>query len=169
VLERLDRWLTIVETTLLGAALAAMLGLSMTQIVLRNVFDAGIGWADPLVRVLVLWVGLLGAVTAARRNKHIRVDVLTRFLSPRWRALAGVVGHAVTSFVAALVGWHGARLVLMEREFETIAFSGIPAWTLQTIIPVGFGLIALTYAVGAIVAAIQVFRPPAEAPKVPGE
>ena len=60
------------------------------------------------------------------------------------------MGHLVTSVVATLIAWHGGRLVLLEKEFATIAFSGIPAWTLQLVIPGAFGLIGLFYLAAAI-------------------
>ena len=127
-----------------------MLILASTQIVLRNVFEQGIPWADPLIRALVLWLGLMGAVAAARRDKHIRIDLLAYYLSPFWNEILRLLGHLVTSGVATLIAWHGGRLVLLEREFETVAFSGIPAWTLQLVIPGAFGLIGLFYLAAAI-------------------
>lgn len=141
----LERWVGRIEALILGVLLATMLALASTQIVLRNLFDAGISWADPLIRAMVLWIGLLGAVAAARRNKHIRIDILGRYLGPRIGGMAMVVGDAFTAAVAAIIAWHGGRMVGMEIEFETIAFSGIPAWTLQLVIPCAFGLISVLY------------------------
>ncbi len=63
------------EDALLVALLGVLLLLASTQILLRNLFDAGLTWADPLLRVLVLWLGLLGAMIASRSGKHITLDV----------------------------------------------------------------------------------------------
>ena len=149
--SKFERTALAAETVILGLLLALMLILASTQIVLRNVFEQGISWADPLIRVLVLWLGLLGAVAAARRDKHIRIDLLTHYLSPFWNELLRLMGHVVTSVVAALIAWHGGRLVLLEWEFEDVAFLDIPAWVLQLVIPASFGMIGLFYLAAAIV------------------
>lgn len=148
--SRFERWALTTETVVLGLLLATMLILASTQIVLRNFFEQGITWADPLIRALVLWLGLMGAVAAARRDKHIRIDLLAYYLSPFWNEILRLMGHLVTSAVATLIAWHGGRLVLMEKEFATVAFSGIPAWTLQLVIPGAFGLIGLFYLAAAV-------------------
>ena len=62
--------------------------LAALQIVLRYGFDSGIAWADPLLRVLVLWLGLLGALAATRDRRHITIDVLSRMLPARAKAAA---------------------------------------------------------------------------------
>lgn len=151
VKSRFERAAVAAETVILGSLLAVMLILASTQIVLRNVFEQGITWADPLVRALVLWLGLLGAVAAARRDKHIRIDLLTHYLSPFWNELLRLLGHLVTSIVATVIAWHGVRLVLLEKEYATVAFSDIQTWSLQLVIPASFGLIGLFYLAAAIV------------------
>ncbi len=68
------------EDLLIAALLTATMGLALFQIVLRNVMGTGIVWGDVLVRILVLWIGMAGAMAATRERKHISIDVLTRFL-----------------------------------------------------------------------------------------
>ena len=42
----------------------------------------------------------------------------------------------------ALVG-HGARMVIVEKEFAETDFLDIPIWILQSVIPFAFGVIAV--------------------------
>jgi TRAP-type C4-dicarboxylate transport system permease small subunit len=132
-----------IEEALLAVALGGMILLAALQIGLRAFLGTGIPWADPLLRVLVLWVGLLGAVTASRDGRHITIDVLSRLLPARARAAAGALTGLFAAGVAGVLAWHGARFVASEREFESVAFSGIPAWALESVIPGAFALIAL--------------------------
>ena len=134
-----------VEDTFLALLLTAMVVLAPLQILLRNVFDQGISWADPLIRVLVLWVGLMGAVAAARGDRHISIDAVSRMVPPRTRTVIGLVTSAFTTVVCALVAWHSGRFVWDEKVYESVAFSGIPAWMLELVIPVAFALIAIRY------------------------
>ncbi|MHC4343006.1 MAG: TRAP transporter small permease [Planctomycetota bacterium] len=133
------------EDALLAALLLAMILLAPLQIVLRDLFDAGISWVDPLLRVLVLWVGMLGALAASRDGRHITIDVLSRLLPDRRRAAAAALTSLFAAAVSGLVAWHAARFVLTEYRFESTAFSGLPAWMLQSILPFAFGMIALRY------------------------
>ena len=59
------RWLSRLhraEDGLLAALLGSLLLLSVAQIVLRVVFDAGLPWAEPVSRAGVLYLALLGAL-----------------------------------------------------------------------------------------------------------
>ena len=139
------------EDGLLVLLLVAMIGLAITQIVLRNLFASGILWGDACVRVLVLWVGLLGAMVAARNDKQITVDVLSRILPQRWRDGMRVVTDLFTALVSAVVAWHAARLVLDEYQYHAIAFANVPAWLCQSVLPLAFGIIGLRYLAFAVV------------------
>jgi TRAP-type C4-dicarboxylate transport system permease small subunit len=134
-----------VEDVLLAGLLLMMVVLAPLQIFLRNFFDAGITWADPLLRVLVLWVGLMGAVSASRGNHHITIDVLSRLLAPRAQAAVGVVTSVFAAVVAGVVGYFGLQFVRTEIEYESMAFGSVPAWTCEVIIPFAFSVIAIRY------------------------
>ena len=146
----LQRWATALETALLATLLVAMLALACTQIVLRNFFDSGISWADPMIRALVLWTGLVGAIAAARSNKHIRIDLLARYFHGRWAEAVEALARALTALVAAVVAWYGTEMVISEYDYDTVAFANVPTWTVQSIIPLAFGCIALIYFVAAL-------------------
>ena len=47
-------------------ALVSILVMALIQIVLRNVFDSGLLWAESFLRILVLWIAILGAMVATR-------------------------------------------------------------------------------------------------------
>lgn len=139
------RILQAIEDSLLVILLGFMTLLAFSQIVLRNLFDSGIVWADPLLRVMVLWLGLMGALAASRDNKHISIDVLFRILPERYRPYSRFITSLVTTFVCALISWHGARFVHMDYEAATTTFSGLPVWPFELVIPLAFGLIAVRY------------------------
>jgi TRAP-type C4-dicarboxylate transport system permease small subunit len=134
-----------IEDGIVALLLGAMIVLAGTQIVLRNVLAGGAGWIDPLLRVLVLWVGLLGAVAASRSDKHIAIDGAVRALPPRAHCLARGFTCAFTASVAGLIAVHSARFVAMDHAARVVAFAGVPAWVLELVLPVGFALIALRY------------------------
>ena len=50
--------------------LLVMILLATTQILLRDLLETGLSWADPVLRLLVLWLALLGAMAATRDHNN---------------------------------------------------------------------------------------------------
>ena len=134
------------EDALLVLILTAMILLAIFQIISRNLFSEGVVWIDPLLRILVLWVGLAGAVVATRTNNHIRIDVFTKYLPEKYFPVIQRAVYLFTLSVCLTIGWHAARFVYSEYEYGTMAFASLPSWSTALIIPVSFTLIAIRYA-----------------------
>ena len=133
------------ENILLVVFVLFMIGLSFTQVILRNFFSSGFNWADICLRNIVLWVGFMGASLATRDNRHITIDALTNFLSPRFKLLVEVLTSIVSVGIGSIFVWASVSFVRSEYESESLAFLGIPFWVVEIIIPVGFGLITLRF------------------------
>ena len=133
------------EDSLLVVILSSMIIFAVYQIIARNLFSEGVVWIDPLLRTLVLWVGLSGAVVATRSDNHIRIDIFAKYFPPHMLKYVQRTAYFFTLCVCLIIAWHAARFVYSEYEYGTIAFSGIPAWITALIIPVSFSLIAIRY------------------------
>jgi len=138
-----------IEDSILIGVLLSMLLMAILQIFLRNFLSSGIIWGDALVRVLVLWVGLLGAMVATRNHNHINIDIISRFLPAKLKLVSGFVIEVFTAMVCAIMTWLSMRFVLMEMEYEIHAFASVPAWVCEAIIPLAFGVICLRYCIFA--------------------
>ena len=142
-LARAGRWL---EDALLVLILTGMILLAAAQIVLRNFFDVGFIWGDELLRMLVLWLAVAGAVAASRSDKHIAIELLNRYLPERGALAAKVVVHLFTAAVAGVMAWHSLAFVRTSWEFGDVLLGSVPAWIPQAVLPLGFALIAWRYA-----------------------
>ena len=142
---RLIKAVNTLEDWLLVSMLAAMVVLAVTQIVYRNFTGGGMTWIDPLLRMLVLWVALSGAVIASRTDNHIRIDFFAKYITGRYYFYIKRIVHAYCVIICALIAWHSVSFVQMDYEYGTEAFSGIPAWITELIIPIAFGLMAIRY------------------------
>jgi TRAP-type C4-dicarboxylate transport system permease small subunit len=151
LLERAGRLVARIEDGLLALLLTGVIGLAFVQIALRNLADISFSWADPLLRVTVLWLALVGAIAATRDDNHIRIDLLARWLPVSLARPLKRLTDLFSALVCALIAWHALQFVQMERLDGTIAFSNIPAWVLQLIMPLGFALIALRFLVNAVI------------------
>jgi len=134
-----------IEDGILVGLLLLMIFIAVLQIFLRNLFDSGILWGDPLVRILVLWIGLIGAMVASRDNHHISIDVISRYLPDKIKKLSNLIISIFTSLVCAVMAYYSLIFVMMEKNDGILAFATIPAWVCESIIPVSFGIISFRY------------------------
>jgi len=68
-LELAERWGEWVENALLFVLLSGLILLASSQIFLRNILSMGFPWADGVIRLMVLWLGLAGGIAASRDRK----------------------------------------------------------------------------------------------------
>jgi C4-dicarboxylate transporter DctM subunit len=137
------RWLREVENLLVSLALAALVLLPLGEIVLRKVFQTGISGATAFQQHLTLLIGLLGGALAAREGRLLALSTLTTFLKGWWQVLARVFSGAFAAGISMFLCVAAAQLVQAEREAGKILAYGIPVWTIQCVMPVSFGVIAL--------------------------
>ena len=149
-LANLDRAGRAAEDTVLVLILTAMILLAAGQIVLRNLFDFGFIWTDELLRMLVLWIAVAGAVAASRTDKHINIAVLDRFLPPKSGVVVKVIVDLFTAGICLVVTWYSFAFVRTSYEYQDVLLGNVPAWILQLVLPIGFGLISWRYLLFAL-------------------
>ena len=148
--KRPVRIIYLVEDSVLVASLVTLMALAAMQIGLRNFFDTGVVWADTLVRILVLWVALLGAMVATRENNHIKIDLLSRYLSEQLNRRVSAIVGTFAAIICGVASWYCLEFVLLESEDPTIAFAGIPHWVCEAILPFAFAVMSLRFLLGVV-------------------
>lgn len=145
-MQRLDRRLAGLERAAVVVLLGSLLLLGLLQIILRNVLSSGLFWADEVLRHLVLWLGFIGASLATHEQRHLHMDVLARWLpagGQPWLALLINLFAASGCVVLAQAAWSFVRF---ERESGAVLSVGLAVWIAQSIVPLGFSLMALRFA-----------------------
>jgi TRAP-type C4-dicarboxylate transport system permease small subunit len=133
------------EITMLCLLLVVMIGLACLQIILRTFFSGGLLWADPLLRYLVLWSGLLGAVLATSRGSHIALD-LAGYIIPEWlRPFVSLAANLFSIVVAGMLTWASILFLQSELEYGSASLFNLPSWLWNSIFPLAFGLITARY------------------------
>ncbi|TDJ31547.1 MAG: TRAP transporter small permease [Gammaproteobacteria bacterium] len=145
MIETISAQLRRLESGVLVVLLSTMISLAVYQVVARNLFDTGIFLGDALVRVLVLWVTMVGAMVASRNDEHIRMDLLTRFIGEDKKPAVKRIANAFTCLVCGVFAWHSYLFVLSEYEVQVLAFAQVPAWICEAIMPFGAGIMCLRY------------------------
>jgi len=148
------------EDILLCLLFTAMLCLACTQIFMRSVLSSGLPWADPLLRYLVLWCGLLGALKATGQGKHIALDFSNYLVPPSfqpWISLVTDLFCTITTAVLCIAAW---IFIQNEIEFGTSSLLAIPLWGWSTIFPITFGLMSIRYGINLAYGIFDCLRSP---------
>jgi len=91
------------EEIVIAVILAAMVGITFVNVVLRYGFNDGIIWGLDATTVLFAWLVLFGISHAFRITAHLGVDAVVMLLPPRGRRLAGIVSGLCCLVYAALI------------------------------------------------------------------
>lgn len=144
-MDFLRRKLDALLGVLLAVELLAMVFLSSLQILLRNVFDSGLLWIDPVLRHLVLLLAFTGAIAATGVKRHVQINALGRLLRGKAQRVGGTIVAA--SAGAICLGLAHAALLLLrdEVEFSEILFLGVPSWVVVAVFPVSFVILAFRF------------------------
>ena len=123
-----------------------MILLAFFQIVLRNFFATGIDWGDALVRYLVIWVAFIGAAIATKEGKHIKIDILSRWITEAGSIWIQTISHLFSTIICGLLTLAAITFIGFEIEMGSAAFFKFPAWIPELIIPITFELMTLRFA-----------------------
>lgn len=148
LLSQLDRVGRRLEDAALVLLLCGMMLLAVGQIVLREMFATGFVWADELVKLMLLWLAMVGSIAASRDDRHIRIDALSHLFPPLAIRITRIVVDTFAAAVCAVIAWHAYRYVkLIDLEFEETILIDTPAWIAHAIVPLAFLLISYRFVV----------------------
>lgn len=150
----LEELLVKAEKALVVGLIAAMVGLSFLQVLLRLVLHSGIVWLDPLLRHMVLWSGLTGAALAARYSHHFALETFLKFAPKRLQRPLEVFADVLTAAASAVLFYAAWKFIRDEFAAGAIAFYighfGVKGGWATLVIPVSFALIGLHTLAGIV-------------------
>lgn len=147
VFARLERFGRLAENAALVVLLGALVLLAVSQIVLREIFETGFFRADELIKLLVLWLAMVGSIAATRDNRHIRIDALSHLLPDKAVIAIRLFVDIFAAVICGVVAWQAWRYLQLEIEFEDTVLINVPAWMAHVILPAAFALMSYRFAV----------------------
>jgi len=172
VLRKIDRFLAQWEKRAIVLLLGVMIAFTFAQVLLRalavradlgwaHVLLGRISWSDELARACLLWLTFLGASLLTRKNRHIRIDIMSALLPDRWGRFRESLLAVAASMVCAVMSVASFRMIRMEMAFGGSLFLNMPSWIVQVILPVGFLLLVFRFGI----IAMEGLRSPSEGPR----
>ena len=145
-----DRIARAIEVTLALAFIAAVL-LNFANVVGRYLFGISLLGSDEVQIFIMVGMTFIGAAVVTRRNLHLRMDVLLRFLPAPVRMLLRVVEQLLLIALAGFVltqSYFYARQML--RIGRTSDMAGVPMWIPHGTVALGFALMLVVAVCGLV-------------------
>ena len=161
LLDSLERAGRLAENVALLVLLGTMIGVSVFQIVNRQLLGGAfsLAWADELVKMIVLWLAMVGSIAACRDNKHIRIDLITHILSGTIVSWIKVIVDLFAAGVCAVIAWQAWRLIGEERTWGDVILGDVPLWLAHAIVPLAFALVSYRFLVRVFGLLHDIFGP----------
>jgi TRAP-type C4-dicarboxylate transport system permease small subunit len=153
LLGRINRLISRLEDSLLIGLVAALLLVAVAQIVLRNALGEGLLWAEPAMRIAVLWIAMVGAMVACREGGHIKINLFEVYAQGSTRRLIGALANVGACLTCAALAYASWLFVGYERMDGMTTFLNLPAWWFESILPVGFAVMTLRFLRDAVAGA----------------
>lgn len=141
-----------VLAVIIVAALAVCVGL---EVVMRYFFGAPTRWVIEFSEYALLWLAFLAGAWILREEGHVRIEMLTELLSPRWQRLFHFVTSWLGAGVCAVFCWVTVVYLVRIQQSGEMLFKSVPVekWTIMAVMPPGLALLAIQFVRRA-------FRPP---------
>ena len=104
-LGALETWLGWCVEAAAAALVAAEIVILLSGVIARYVFNRPIVWADELASMLFLWLAMLGAVIAFRRDEHMRMTAGVGMLPASARATLDAFATGAALAFLLLIVW----------------------------------------------------------------
>lgn len=122
--------------TLACLLLALAAGLGLYQVATRFIFSEPSTWTEVSIRMALIWMVLLGTVTAFRQGALVSVDLMYRLSRGVWQKLLHLVITAVTIVFLLVLVWYGADIAWRVRFQELAGLEISISWAYLAL-PVG--------------------------------
>lgn len=113
----------------------------------------GYSWSQDLAKILIMWVGFVGASMATHDGKHIRIDFVRKAIPQRFLSAYNALSHLVTmSFCALLLVLAVWYLLDRLRMGATLASIDLQVWLVVLPIPLALTVMVVRFGARFIVA-----------------
>jgi TRAP-type C4-dicarboxylate transport system permease small subunit len=139
----LDRMARLIELVLAVAFILAVV-LNFTNVIGRYLFDFALLGSDEVQVFVMVAMTFLGAVVVTRRNRHLRMDVLVRYMPASLRLALRVAEQILLIVLAGFVVWqsyfYASQMLRLGRVSD---MAGVPMWIPHGFVALGFALMLL--------------------------
>lgn len=143
-LRRIWRGVDAVFEVIALVCLVGVLFVVLWQIFSRQILGDTPPWSEETARVLLIWIGFLGAAISFREGAHIAIHFLVDHLPTIVQRLIGFLVQALTIVFGLYLIIQGAEFANEARN-ATLPGTGLPRSVMYVVMPVaGFMIVLYT-------------------------
>ena len=149
-LEKANNILQRVINGLVAIILGALVLIVFSNVLGRYIFHSSLAWSEEISRFLLIWMVLLGSISAYINDEHLGLDLLVKVLPKRLAQAVAVLGDILVIYALGLLISGGYNMTVESWTWTSPATS-TPYGYVYIMIPVA-GTILL------IQALVKVFK-----------
>ncbi len=139
------------ESVLLAAGVLLMAANTIANVVGRYVFQSSLFFSEELNRLLIIVITFAGISYAARQGRHIRMSAIYDALPARARKILMIVIAVTTAVFMFGLAWYSWQYMMTQAgRGRVLPALQIPVWSSLLIVPLGFFMTGLQYALTAV-------------------
>ena len=145
MIEALDKLLTVsfkVLKAVLCAILIGMVAILMAHVIFRYVLNNSLSWSEELLKILLVWFGMLSVSVLAARREHVAIIIFKERVFKKAASTLTKVTQILTVVVCVVVVIVGIQYVLSAGFRPTPALR-LPYGYAYAAVPVSFVFVTL--------------------------
>lgn len=130
------------EEVVLSCMMAYFVFATALQVIARYALELSVPWAEETARYVFIWMVFLGAAYAAKKERHIRVDILENALGEHKKIIRQISFFFFLMFalIMTYVGVTICRGMIIKPQYSSVL--NIPMVYVYAALPVGMILTA---------------------------
>ena len=140
MLKKTADLLTVILDGVIASFFAAILLITIFQVVLRYGFNASVLGGSEAMEGLFIYTTAIGAAAAIRRRQHININFMVTLLPVLLQRIVDVLVHLLVAFLNGVMIYYSVGWISKVGGNESPVMR-VPEWTMQISIPVGCGLV----------------------------
>lgn len=141
-INQISKGLAVTCEGIAAAILLFVCLVNFTQVGGRYIFGTSLSWGEEVMRYVMMWLMMLGSVSAVYRVEHMAVDGLQDFVSQNLKTLVRSALYTVGGIFFVILAYYGWTAALRNAS-QTAAASGMSMLFPYMSIPVGSVLVLL--------------------------
>jgi TRAP-type C4-dicarboxylate transport system permease small subunit len=121
------------EYVALIIALAVMVAVIFSQVVMRYVFNNSLSWSEEFARYLFVWFSWMGVSAGVKDKEHLKVDILLMALDKRGflktKEMTNIIVSLIWLATTLIVAYYGFQLVMLQMNMNVVTPAmRLPVW-----------------------------------------
>lgn len=117
------------EEVFLVASTIALILVILFQVIMRYAFNNSQSWTEEIARFLFIWQVWMGVAYAARKGKHIRVDVMSDLVGPKGKLVFNFIFLVCSIAFFGYLAYESYGVVMAIKGMNQLSPANqIPMW-----------------------------------------